>query len=117
LKHFAIGTALLLLTAAVVAWSAPARADQAALQYKIFCAKCHGFTGHGDGPDASTLQVKPRDFADCSVMSKISDDTMFKAIKDGGGAVGLSKEMPAWSAGLSDQNIHDLITYIRTFCK
>ncbi len=90
---------------------------EAPLEYKIFCARCHGFTGQGDGPDTVSLSTRPRDFANCVVMSKISDDTVFNAIKNGGAAVGLPKEMPAWGAGLSDREIHDLAAYIRTFCK
>ncbi len=49
-------------------------------------------------------------------MAKISDDTMFKAIKDGGASVGLSSDMPAWSSGLEDDTIHNLVKYIRGFC-
>jgi hypothetical protein len=44
-------------------------------QYKVYCAKCHGPSGHGDGANASTLKTRPRDFSDCATMSKISDDS------------------------------------------
>ncbi len=99
---------------------APVRAaDMAAAKqnYDTFCAKCHGATGKGDGAGAATLATKPRDFADCAVMSKISDDTMFNVIKNGGAAAGLSKDMQAWSSGFEDGEMHDLVAYIRTFCK
>lgn len=94
-----------------------ASAQGAALEYKIYCSRCHGMNGKGDGPDAATLKTHPRDFADCAVMAKISDATRFKAIKDGGASVGLSSDMPAWGAGLSDSQIHDLMKYIAGFCK
>jgi mono/diheme cytochrome c family protein len=29
----------------------------------------------------------------------------------------VSKDMPAWGEGLNDQQIHDLATYVRSFCK
>ena len=90
---------------------------QADLTYKIYCSRCHGDTGHGDGADASTLKAHPRDFTDCAGMAKINDDTMFKAIKDGGEAVGVSGDMPAWGAGLSDDDIHAVMKYIRQFCQ
>ena len=99
---------------------APARAaDMAAAKqnYDTFCVKCHGASGKGDGPGAATLATKPRDFADCAVMGKISDDTMFNVIKKGGAAAGLSKDMQAWSAGFDDGEMHDLVAYVRTFCK
>lgn len=88
----------------------------AALQYKIYCAGCHGFTGHGDGANAATLANRPQDFADCGAMKKISDEIMFKAIKGGGASVGLPDTMPPWASGLSDDEIHSIVTYIRGFC-
>lgn len=94
-----------------------ARAQDASLLYKVYCARCHGFTGQGDGADAGTLKTSPRNFTDCKLMQTISDDTMFKAIKDGGAAVNLPNDMPSWSAGLSDDQIHTLMKYIRGFCQ
>jgi cytochrome c oxidase cbb3-type subunit 3 len=49
-------------------------------------------------------------------MGTIPDDTMFKAIKDGGAAVNLPNDMPSWSAGLSDDQIHSLMAFIRKLC-
>jgi mono/diheme cytochrome c family protein len=98
----------------------PARAaDMAAAKqnYDTFCVKCHGPGGKGDGPGAATLSTSPRNFTDCAAMSKISDDTMFNVIKNGGAAAGLSKDMQAWSSGFEDGEIHDLVAYVRTFCK
>ena len=85
--------------------------------YNTFCSKCHGPAGQGNGPAAATLHTQPRNYTDCAKMSKISDDTLFKAIKNGGASVGLSAEMPSWSAGLDDDEIHGLVAYVRTFCK
>lgn len=99
---------------------APARAaDMAAAKqnYDTFCVKCHGTSGKGDGPGAATLATNPRNFTDCAAMGKISDETMFNVIKNGGPAANLSKEMQAWSSGFEDGEIHDLVAYVRTFCK
>ena len=90
---------------------------QAASNYSNLCASCHGAKGNGNGPAAAALNPKPRDFADCKVMGKISDDTLFKTISGGGQKVGLSPLMPSWSGSLSDQQIHDLVRYVRGFCK
>jgi mono/diheme cytochrome c family protein len=87
------------------------------MTYKIYCSRCHGDSGQGDGADAGTLKTSPRNFTDCAVMGKVSDDTMFKAIKDGGASVGVSGDMPAWGSGLSDDDIHGVMKYIRNFCK
>ena len=91
------------------AYSQVRAADMAAAKqnYDTFCVKCHGPGGKGDGPAAATLATNPRNFTDCAAMGKISDDTMFNVIKNGGAAAGLSKDMQA----------HDLVAYVRTFCK
>ena len=104
--------------AAILAFSRlPARADSAQDNYAVYCAKCHGADGRGDGPAAGSLATKPQDYTDCAAMQKMSDDTMFKVIKGGGASVGLPSDMPSWSDGLSDPEIHDLVAYLRTFCK
>ena len=99
------------------AGSSARAADSAQDNYTAYCAKCHGTDGHGDGPSAGSLATKPQDYGDCAAMQKISDDTMFKVIKGGGAAAGLPGDMPSWSDGLSDPEIHDLVAFVRTFCK
>lgn len=109
----ALGTAAgLILSAAGRAYS-----EDASLNFKIYCARCHGDTGHGDGLDGSTLSTKPQDFTDCAAMSKLTDNVIFNAIKGGGSSVGLPAEMPAWGEGLSDDQIKGLVQYVRSFCK
>jgi cytochrome c oxidase cbb3-type subunit III len=85
-------------------------------EFVRFCSKCHGPAGKGDGPEADTLTTKPRDFTDCNRMKTESDETLFKAIKEGGESVKMSKDMPAWKDGMDDDEIHDLIAYVRTLC-
>jgi cytochrome c oxidase cbb3-type subunit 3 len=113
------GTVALLLTVALggLALGGGAASAQDDMTYKIYCARCHGDEGHGDGADAGSLKAHPRDFTDCAAMSKIPDDTMFKAIKDGGAAVGVSGDMPAWGTGLSDDDIHAVMNYVRHLCQ
>ncbi len=94
-------------------------ADLAAAKqnYDMFCMKCHGANGKGDGPAAATLATNPRNFTDCGTMGKIDDATLFNVVKNGGASVGLSKDMQAWSTGFGDGEIHDLVAYVRAFCK
>jgi len=89
----------------------------AASDYSNFCVSCHGASGQGNGPAAAALNPKPKDFADCKTMAKITDETLFKAIHDGGQTVGLSPMMPPWGGSLTEPQIHDLVRYIRGFCK
>jgi len=110
-----IRLAILLVLAAVI----PATAtDMGATRKEFvrFCSKCHGTEGKGDGPQADALTTKPRDFTDCARMKGLTDDTLFTAIKEGGEAVHLSKDMPAWKDGMDDDEIHDLIAYVRSLC-
>ena len=94
-----------------------AHAQDIKTTFMVYCARCHGEGGQGDGTDGASLAVKPRDFSNCALMSKIPDATIINAIKNGGASVGVSKDMPAWGEGLNDQQIHDLATYVRSFCK
>jgi mono/diheme cytochrome c family protein len=50
-------------------------------------------------------------------MSKIPDATIVKAIKEGGAAVGLSRDMPAWGGELSDKETNALAAYVGAFCQ
>jgi Cytochrome c len=59
------------------------------------CAVCHGANGDGNGPGASNLSPKPRDFRNPKWQRSVSDAEITKAIVYGGPAVGLSSAMSA----------------------
>ncbi|MGH7907245.1 MAG: c-type cytochrome [Candidatus Binataceae bacterium] len=105
-----------LISAAAIHVSADGAAPAAKLDYRLYCARCHGFEGRGDGPAARTLTIKPRNFTDCGAMAKIPNGVLKKVIQDGGPAAGLSSEMPAWREILSDAKIDALVKFIRGFC-
>jgi cytochrome c oxidase cbb3-type subunit 2/cytochrome c oxidase cbb3-type subunit I/II len=85
--------------------------------FNDICSICHGAGGKGDGPSAAGLYPKPADFTNCKVMAADSDQTLFKIIKEGAQSVGRSTVMPSWKDSLSDEQIHSLVKYIRSFCK
>jgi cytochrome c oxidase cbb3-type subunit 3 len=93
-----------------------ADAEQGKKLYGQFCASCHGQSGKGDGAAAAALNPKPRDHTDKDYMSKMSDADMLKVIKNGGASIGKSPLMPPWGASLKDDQIQDIIAYIRTLC-
>jgi cytochrome c oxidase cbb3-type subunit 3 len=93
-----------------------ADADEGKKLYGQFCASCHGQSGKGDGPAAAALNPKPRDHTDKAYMSSLTDDDMLKVIKNGGASVGKSPLMPPWGASLKDDQIKDIIAYVRTLC-
>ena len=85
--------------------------------YKKNCLRCHGERGRGDGPAAKLLKTKPTDWSDKAKMSSLSDQDLFKMISKGGEAAGKSKLMPAFAGKLSDQDVQNVIAFIRSLSK
>jgi mono/diheme cytochrome c family protein len=84
--------------------------------YAQLCTRCHGEKGKGDGAEGILLAAKPRNFTDCARMHTINDQELVTVIREGGPARHLSKDMPQWGKDLQDQQIADLVAYIRSFC-
>ncbi|MFL5803186.1 MAG: c-type cytochrome [Roseiflexaceae bacterium] len=94
----------------------PLRADAQTIQagqllYQTNCVACHGAAGRGDGPTAVGLNPRPADFTQHMVPGKHTDGQVFLWIKDGFPGTA----MPAWSTRLSEEQIWQLVTYLRTF--
>ncbi|RMF45370.1 MAG: hypothetical protein D6753_00345, partial [Planctomycetota bacterium] len=68
--------------------------------FRLHCSTCHG-DGSGNGHVAQTLKVKPRDLRDGRWQQSVDDARIRRVIRDGGAAVGLSPEMPAFGEKLS----------------
>jgi mono/diheme cytochrome c family protein len=109
-----LGLAILLLLVPGLA-SAQTKGDAKAgkVKYDANCVGCHGKTGKGDGPAAAALNPKPQDHTDGKIMNALSDKYLFDIIKDGGAAVKKAAIMPASSKKLNDQEIWDIVAYIR----
>jgi len=88
-------------------------ADEGAVIYGQFCAMCHGPGGKGDGPAAAGLNPKPADHTDAAYMGSLSDEHLYKVIQGGGAAVGKSPLMTPWGGVLTDDQIRDLISFLR----
>ncbi|RMF11892.1 MAG: cytochrome c [Candidatus Dadabacteria bacterium] len=83
-------------------------------KYDMFCSSCHGASGKGDGPAGAALNPKPRNFTDAAWQDKVDDAHIAKVIKEGGAAAGLSPLMPPWGASLSDDDVNNIVAYIRS---
>jgi mono/diheme cytochrome c family protein len=83
-------------------------------KYDANCVGCHGATGKGDGAAAAALNPKPQDHTDGKVMNALSDKYLFEIIKDGGAAMKKAAFMPASNKKLTDQEIWDVVAYIRS---
>jgi len=79
--------------------------------YQPNCAACHGEGGRGDGPAGVALNPPPADLAIHTQPGVHTDGQLFTWIADGfpGSA------MPAWRGELSDDEIWDLVNFIRMF--
>jgi cytochrome c2 len=80
------------------------------LYQEMGCVMCHGIHGDGDGFMAEGLHPKPRNFTSFEQMSRLPDQQMANSIRSGVPNTG----MPGF-AGLSEQQVADLIAYVRGF--
>ncbi|MDE0205188.1 MAG: cytochrome c [Candidatus Tectomicrobia bacterium] len=103
--------------ACLMLWPLAGQAQDAAAGEEIYaqyCALCHGEQGRGDGSLSANLDPKPRDHTDGAYMNALTDDHLLKVVSEGGGAAGLAPIMPAWQGILSEQQILDVIAFVRT---
>lgn len=104
-RNFTIATLSLLSLSLAV----PAVAQQAGeATYKAKCALCHGADGTGNTPVGKSMKLRslksPEDV-------KASDADLFKDTKSGVG------KMQGYAGKLTDGQIQDIVTYIRTLQK
>ncbi|MFN8412384.1 MAG: c-type cytochrome [Anaerolineales bacterium] len=91
--------------------TSPLGADAAAAGAEVFktnCESCHGPQGHGDGPAGAALDPAPRNLPE--LMPLVGDDFLYWRINTG--KEGTS--MVAWKGTLTDEQIWQVIAYIRT---
>lgn len=78
--------------------------------YQNHCVSCHGATGQGDGPQAVSLPGEPADLTEHMVIGKHTDGQIFLWIRNGIP----NSAMPAFGQELSEEEIWQLVTYLRT---
>ena len=121
-NRIAVLAALATLTLALAPATALAGdAEKGKVAYAANCLSCHGDTGKGDGPVGKVLQPPPRDFSvgdfkfDTEGDGKPGTDADLKAvISKGAGAFGGNQMMAPWGGILSDDDIDNVVAYIRT---
>lgn len=86
----------------------PEAAPQGAEVFQVYCASCHGETGHGDGPAGASLVPAPKDLVELQL--KVEDDYLFWRISDGKSGTA----MVAWKGILTDEQIWQTVAFIRT---
>jgi mono/diheme cytochrome c family protein len=88
----------------------------ASATFKHRCAPCHGNEGRGDGPAASAMNPKPRDYTDPTWQRGVSDEQIKLVIVRGGTGVGKSALMPAQpDLATKPAELDGLVQVIRAF--
>jgi len=104
---------ILLAAALAIAGVARSQAADAKANYQKHCARCHGADGKGNTKAGKKMGVK--DYTNPKVQDKLKDAEIFKAIKEGVKEHGKVVMEP--TEGLTDQEIKDLVAYLRKFKK
>lgn len=92
-----------------IGWAEPAGdAKKGKSRYDQYCVVCHGPRGLGDGPMARATSPPATKLTAPEVRNK-TDQDLLSAIADGMGA-----SMPAWRGLLSDEELQDVLAYVRS---
>lgn len=103
-----------LLRAALQRNPAPRTAASVARGRMLFqknCAVCHGAEGRGDGPAAAGFPHRPDDLGTIAPPPVFPDGIVAYRIVNGEGM------MPAFKDSLGDNDVWDLLNYIRSLAK
>ncbi len=84
--------------------------------YDTYCTSCHGAGAKLDesSPVVKALGVTPADFSDPLFNSREPSADWQMVIKHGGHAMGLSELMPAQGESLSEEQIADVTTFLKS---
>ncbi|MEC9374821.1 MAG: cytochrome c [Pseudomonadota bacterium] len=88
--------------------------DNGKILHREHCADCHGLTGAADVV-VMHMDETPHDQRDTEYMQKLTDAYLYIAVCRGGAGIGKSVVMSPWGDFFSDQEIKDLIAWMRTF--
>lgn len=84
--------------------------------FAVNCAMCHGPTGSPDpdSPLVEGLGVVPADFSDTLFNSREGEGEWKLVATYGGAALGFSEVMPAFGEALTEEDIDNVLAYIKT---
>ena len=108
-------TTVAALTVSTMAFAAGDKAAGEAI-FKKNCAGCHGNTGEGNGPAASSLKPKPANFVAADYKDSTGKNPADYSDADLEGIIANGRKgtaMPAWKKSLNAQQIGDVLAYVR----
>lgn len=80
------------------------------LVFANYCVTCHGINADGNGRAARLYNPKP-----ANLRTSDKNDAYFgMIIRKGGTPMGRSEFMPAWEAELTNEQISDIVAYLRS---
>ncbi len=77
--------------------------------YQENCARCHGDTGKGDGPEAWKNYPSPADLANSARAKNATDGALFYQISEG------RRPMPGFKKRMTEQQRWELVNLVRSF--
>lgn len=76
--------------------------------YLTYCHLCHGDKGDGTGHIGRGLSTKPVNFTDPKNSAHLTEEFVYRLVKDGAEAHGRTVLMIPWAGVLTDQQIRDV---------
>jgi len=80
--------------------------------YEGQCASCHGPQGRGDGPEAPFLSPRPASLISAGTSIKTDAELLAVIVKGKPRTA-----MPAWKDRLTDEQLHEVLAYIRSLVR
>jgi mono/diheme cytochrome c family protein len=90
--------------------SADAAAFRGGLVYANYCVTCHGMNADGNGRAARLYTPRPANLRG----SSRADTYLELIVRFGGEFLGRSPKMPPWGEELTDEQIRDVVSFIRS---
>jgi mono/diheme cytochrome c family protein len=80
------------------------------LVYANYCVTCHGINADGNGRAARLHNPRPANLR----ASDKNDAYIALIVRKGGEALGRSQSMPPWGEELTDEQIKDVVAFVRS---
>ena len=90
--------------------SADAAAFRGGLVFANYCVTCHGMNADGNGRAARLYSPRPANLRG----SNRQDNYLELIVRVGGEPLGRSPKMPPWGEELTDEQIRDVVAFVRS---